>query len=96
MTTQRSIVKPVLALAIMFLIAISVVPALAADTTSGDMNINPVVNEEQSSNYICPDWIPICHHPWPEPYPIVGQCTIDKFGIKHCPYPPFIIYANDL
>jgi hypothetical protein len=84
MKTQRFVVKPILAVAMMFLIAVSVAPAMASDAGSGDISTVSEYSPLGGAGGHCP-------LPGPTPFPIVGQCTIDEHGVKHCPYPPFVI-----
>ena len=79
MKTQRTIMKPALALAIVFLLAISVTPVLALNTINGDMISNPDSCYRDDFGFI------ICQYPHEDG--IVGACTIDEHGVKHCPYP---------
>lgn len=100
MKAQLSILKPVLGLAIMLLLAVSVIPALASDAISGDMISNTVSGAGENPSHPTHD---SCYldktgiHCPPAPHPviIVGACTIDEHGVKHCPYPPFLIYPDN-
>ena len=99
MKTQRSLVIPVLGLAILFLLAVSVTPALALNAITGDMISNTVSGAGDTPSHPAHD---SCYHdetgihcpPDPRPDGIVGACTIDEHGVKHCPYPPFLIYPD--
>ena len=99
MKKQPTIMKPVLALAIISLLALSVTPVLALNTIHGDMMSNPFSGADDNPNHpihaSCYLDITGIHCP-PAPHPviIVGACTIDEHGVKHCPYPPFLIYPD--
>lgn len=95
MKTQRSIVKLFLTIAILFLLSVSVAPAMAADATNGDMNSNLVSYANCIENRHPACWFFFIPPPDPViPIVPVGKCTIDEHRIKHCPYPPFIIYPD--
>ena len=99
MKKQPTIVKPVLALAIISLLAISVTPVLALNAIHGDMISNTFsdtgdhpYHPTHASCYL--DKTGIHCPPDPRPGGIVGACTIDEHGVKHCPYPAFIVPAD--
>jgi hypothetical protein len=96
MKKQPTLMKPVLALAIISLLALSVTPVLALNTIHGDMISNPFSGADDNPNHPTHascylDTTGIHCPPDPRPGGIVGACWIDVYGVKHCPYPPFVI-----